>query len=175
MSQACNTEAPDITFDLEPLRAILARHGREKGTLIPILQETQDTYGYLPAFAMEQIAEATRTPLAQIYGVATFYAQFRLTPVGKNLVRVCHGTACHVAGAERITDTLRNLLGIEPGQTTADGVFTLETVACLGCCSLAPVIMIGDETFGRLDDKAVRKIIAGYRARDGKTAEARES
>jgi NADH-quinone oxidoreductase subunit E len=95
--------------------------------------------------------------------VATFYAQFRLHPIGKHLVRVCCGTACHVAGAEKITDSMCQTLDVEPGGTTADGLFTVETVACLGCCSLAPVMMIDDETYGRLDDKSVRKIVAAQK------------
>jgi NADH-quinone oxidoreductase subunit E len=149
--------------DLGPLRQILEKFQGEKGVLIPILQETQDAYGFLPPWALEEISAATGVPLAQIYGVATFYAQFRLAPIGEHLLRVCCGTACHVAGAEKITDSLSQTLGTEPGGTTADGQFTLETVACLGCCSLAPVIMIDDETYGRLDDKSVRKIIAAHK------------
>jgi NADH-quinone oxidoreductase subunit E len=152
-----------VDFDPQPLLGILRKHQGEKGTLIPILQETQDVYGYLPTPAIEEIAAFTGVPLAQIYGVATFYAQFRLRPVGKHIVRVCCGTACHVAGAEAITDAMAQTLDVAPGDTTVDGLFTLETVACLGCCSLAPVMMIGDETYGRLDEKAVRKIVKEYR------------
>lgn len=146
-----------------PLRKILEKFRGEKGTIIPILQETQDAYGYLPPWALEEISAATGAPLAQIYGVATFYAQFRLHPIGKHLVRVCCGTACHVAGSEKIADSLCQNLDVAPGGTTADGQFTIETVACLGCCSLAPVMMIDDETYGRLDDKSVRKIVAAQK------------
>lgn len=165
-------QPPAFQFDQAPLQAILAKYQGDRGVLIPILQETQETYGYLPSHALEEISRQTGIPVAQIYGVATFYAQFRLTPVGRHLVRVCNGTACHVSGAERITDTLQHLLEVKPGDTTADGMFTLETVACLGCCSLAPVIMIGDETFGRLDDKSVRKIIGEFRKRSAEQAPA---
>ncbi len=161
------TDTPQTTrpveFDAKPVQAILLKFKGEKGILIPVLQETQDAYGYLPAAALEAIAASTGVPLAQIYGVATFYAQFRLRPVGKHIVRVCCGTACHVAGAERITDAMSQTLDVAPGDTTGDGLFTMETVACLGCCSLAPVMMIDEETFGRLDEKAVRKIVKEYR------------
>ena len=161
------TDTPQTTrpveFDANPVQAVLRKYKGEKGILIPVLQETQDAYGYLPSAALEEIAGFTGLPLAQIYGVATFYAQFRLRPVGKHMVRVCCGTACHVAGAERITDAMSQTLDVAPGETTADDLFTLETVACLGCCSLAPVMMIDEETFGRLDDKAVRKIVKEFR------------
>ncbi len=153
----------DMVFDLQPLDKILQKYKGEHGVLIPVLQEAQAVYGYLPERVLEEISRQLDIPLARIYGVATFYAQFRLTPMGKHVVRVCTGTACHVAGAERLSDTLQDLMGVAPGETTDDGLFTLETVACLGCCSLAPVIMIDDETFGRLNDKAVRRIIGDFR------------
>jgi NADH-quinone oxidoreductase subunit E len=101
-----------------------------------------------------------------MYGVATFYAQFRLSPVGKNIIRMCHGTACHVQNVTAVTEDLIEELGIKDGETTADGLFTLETVACLGCCSLAPVMMISDETYGKLDGKKAVKIIKDMRRKE---------
>ena len=106
--------------------------------------------------------------LSDIYGVATFYAQFRLNPVGKHIIKVCHGTACHVQNAKTITDSLKETLGVEDGGTTTDGLFTLESVACLGCCSLAPVMMIGDETYGKLTGKSATKIIKEIKRNEAK-------
>jgi len=136
----------------------IAHHGTKTDVAIPILQELQNRYGYLPAPALHYLAEKTDCTPAQIYGVVTFYAQFRLKPVGKHMVRVCHGTACHVQGAERISQAVTDILHIEPGETTADGMYTVERVACLGCCSLSPVIMIDDEVYGRLTRSEVQKI-----------------
>ncbi len=150
-------------IDLKPLMKILKKNASKRGTLIPILQETQKIYGYLPREAMILIAEETNTDISQVYGVATFYAQFRFTPVGKHLIRVCHGTACHVSGAERITEVCEEELQIKDGETSGDLQFTLESVACLGCCSLAPVLTVGESTHGRLTDREVRKILAKYK------------
>ena len=134
----------------------------EEGQLIPLLQRAQETDGYI---TRERIAEIHRNcgiPVAQIYGVATFYAQFRLHPVGKNLIRVCHGTACHVSGANAITEVIEKHLGIRTGETTTDRLFTIETVSCLGCCSLAPVIMINNDTHGNLTEKEAKKVLRQY-------------
>lgn len=147
------------TFDPVPLEKLLKSYTGKRGAMIPILQETQKVYGYLPMAALVRIAEATNTDISQVYGVATFYAQFRLKPVGKHLVRVCHGTACHVSGATRVTEVCEEELGIQDGETSTDLNFTLESVACLGCCSLAPVMMIDNNTYGRLSDREVRKIM----------------
>ena len=146
-------------FDEKPLKKILQKFSNKKGSLIPVLQETQKVYGYLPRAALVVIAEATRNDVSQVYGVATFYAQFRLTPVGKHLIRVCHGTACHVSGATRVTEVCEEELDIEDGETSSDLKFTLESVACLGCCSLAPVMTVDENTYGRLTDREVRKVI----------------
>lgn len=135
----------------------------EEGKLIPALQKAQEQDGFISQERMEEIHRHSGVPLAQIYGVATFYAQFRFHPVGKNIVRVCHGTACHVSGAKGITDALEDDLGIANGETTADRLFTLETVSCLGCCSLAPVIMINNDTYGNLVPKDIKKIVKTYR------------
>ncbi|OPX34267.1 NADH-quinone oxidoreductase subunit E [candidate division KSB1 bacterium 4484_188] len=146
-------------FDPVPLEKILKKFARKKGAIIPLLQEAQKAYGYLPKAALIRMAEATNTDISQIYGVATFYSQFRLKPVGRNIIKVCHGTACHVSGAERITEACEEALGVHDGETTPDREFTLESVACLGCCSLAPVMMIGETTYGRLTDRETKKII----------------
>jgi NADH:ubiquinone oxidoreductase subunit E len=139
----------------------------EEGRLIPLLQQAQLEEGFISRARMEAIHRACGIPLANIFGVATFYAQFRLRPVGKHIVRVCHGTACHVQGANDINKALSDALEIGNGETTPDRLFTLETVSCLGCCSLAPVIMIGSSTYGKLDPREVKKIIKRYRTKGG--------
>jgi NADH-quinone oxidoreductase subunit E len=139
----------------------------EEGHLIPLLQQAQLEDGYISRQRMEAIHRACGLPLAHIYGVATFYAQFRMQPVGQHIVRVCHGTACHVQGANDITKALQDVLEIASGETTPDRLFTLETVSCLGCCSLAPAVMIGKTTFGKLDPREVKKIIKRFRSSKG--------
>ncbi|MDZ7775803.1 MAG: NADH-quinone oxidoreductase subunit NuoE [Bacteroidales bacterium] len=119
--------------------------------------------GYLPREAFEKIARQTGIELNDMYGVATFYAQFRLHPVGKNIIKVCHGTACHVQNADTITEALEDSLKVKDGETTEDGLFTLESVACLGCCSLAPVMMVSDETYGKLTKNKAVKVIKEIR------------
>ncbi len=153
---------PMEALDYTPLDKVLKKFARKKGVIIPLLQETQKLYGYLPKEALIRIADATNTDISTVYGVATFYSQFRLKPVGKNIVRVCHGTACHVSGADRITESCEEHLGIADGETTEDREFTLESVACLGCCSLAPVMMIGETTYGRLSDREVKRILQKF-------------
>ena len=142
-----------------------------RGALIPILQSVQSRIGYLPPEAMERIAHHTGVPAAKVFGVATFYSQFRLEPVGRHVIRVCHGTACHVQGAVAVTDAICDELEVEPGKTTSDGQFTVESVACLGCCSLAPVMMIGEDTFGRLTPDEARKIVRRYGAKAGESGD----
>jgi len=141
---------------------VVAARGAAPGALIPILQEVQARVGYLPPEVLELIGEAARVPAAQVLGVASFYSQFRLEPVGKYVIKVCHGTACHVQGATAVTEALCDELGVKSGGTTADGRFTLSSVACLGCCSLAPVMMIEDNTYGRLTPEQARKIVRKY-------------
>ena len=123
------------------------------------MQGTQNIYGYIPAEAFKLISEKTGITTSDMYGVATFYSQFRLHPVGKHIIKVCHGTACHVQNATMITEALEEALQVKDGETSADNLFTLESVACLGCCSLAPVMMIGDETYGKLTGKSAVKVI----------------
>jgi NADH-quinone oxidoreductase subunit E len=145
--------------NLELLDPILEKYKNVKGNMIPILQHTQDLYGYLPKVAFTRIADVTGLQLSDMYGVATFYAQFRLNPVGKHIIKVCHGTACHVQNANKITGALQESLNVKDGETTEDNLFTLESVACLGCCSLAPVMMVAGETFGKLSGTEASKII----------------
>ncbi|WP_456449891.1 NADH-quinone oxidoreductase subunit NuoE [Palaeococcus sp. (in: euryarchaeotes)] len=128
-------------------------------SLIPLLQKTQENFGYLPKEALEEISRYLGVPLSRVYGVATFYAQFRFEPLGKYVIKICHGTACHVNGAVNISQAIKEELGIEEGQTTEEGLVTLERVACLGCCSLAPVIMINNKVFGKLTPEKVRKLM----------------
>ena len=134
-----------------------------EGVLIPLLQEAQQADGYISRARMVEIHRESGIPLPHIYGVATFYAQFRLQPVGRHLVKVCHGTACHVTGARGITEALESELGVATGDTTKDGQYTLEPVACLGCCSLAPVITVGPDTFGALDASSARRAVRQHR------------
>jgi NADH-quinone oxidoreductase subunit E len=138
-----------------------------KGNVIPLLQKTQEIFGFLPEESMREIARVTGKTTAEIYGVATFYAQFRFTPIGKHVMKVCHGTACHVQGADSLDTVVEQKLGVKPGNTTADGEFTVERVACLGCCSLAPVVMIDGEVYGRLTGDKLGKIVAGVGAKMG--------
>lgn len=144
------------------LDAILAKYEGYKGALIPVLQATQDAYGYLSREAMIYIAEKLDIPISQIYGVATFYTQFHMTPRGKFIIRSCQGTACHVRGAKVVLKALEDALGVVPGQTTPDLKFTLETVACIGACGLSPCIMVNDDTHGRLTPERVPEILARY-------------
>jgi NADH-quinone oxidoreductase subunit E len=152
--------------DLNLLDPLIKKYKGVKGNLIPLLQGTQDIYGYLPEIAFQKIAGETGLKLSDMYGVATFYAQFRFKPVGRHIIKVCHGTACHVQNANSISDSIKESLKIHDGETTEDGLFTLESVACLGCCSLAPVMMVGVETFGKLTGKEAVKIIKNIRIQD---------
>ncbi|VBB06325.1 nuoe fam: nadh-quinone oxidoreductase e subunit [Lucifera butyrica] len=148
--------------NLSQLEEILARYEGVKGALIPVLQEAQNAYGYLSKEVIECIGSKMNIPVSQIYGVVTFYSQFHLNPRGKNIIRVCQGTACHVRGAKAILQAIEDQLQIKAGGTTADLKFTLETVACIGACGLAPVMMINDDTHGRLTPQIVPEIIAKY-------------
>ncbi|MDI6786339.1 MAG: NADH-quinone oxidoreductase subunit NuoE [bacterium] len=144
------------------LKGILDEYRGKSGSLIPVLQKTQDLYGYIPKEAMEEIAQGLGMLTSEVYGVVTFYTQFRLTPVGKNIIKACHGTACHVGGAKAISEAMEKALGIKNGETTKDKKFTLEEVACLGCCSLAPVVMINEDTYANLSESNVASIFENY-------------
>lgn len=136
----------------------------KKGSLIPVLQYTQEIFGYLPREVLLHISEELDIPISQIYGVVTFYAQFHLEPRGEYIVRSCQGTACHVRGASNVLDAIRKKLGLKEGQaTTPDLKFTLETVACIGACGLAPCMMINHDTYGRLTPALVSEILDKYK------------
>lgn len=142
--------------DLSLIKPVLDKYGEVEGSLITILQQAQSIYGYLPTDVIYCIAERLCISPARVMGVATFYSQFRLKPIGKYLIMLCQGTACHVNGSERIEAAISRELNISDGETTEDGLFTLKNVACLGCCSLSPVMMINEETYGNLTpEKAV--------------------
>jgi len=146
------------TFKVE-----LWKYQGEMGALIPLLQSAQETYGYVPESAIDHISEIVGIPAADIYGVITFYSQFRLKPMGKNIVKICDGTACHVNASTGILKTVEDELQVDGDETTEDGLFTLQKVACLGCCSLSPVIMINDETYGKLTPRKVTQLLKEYR------------
>ena len=153
-------------IDFEKIKAIIEKNGGKLEALIPTLQQIQEVCGYLPKAALEYVVDHTEIPMTALYGVATFYTQFRFTPVGKHLIKMCHGTACHVKGAKQITQAITDEIGIQSGETSADGLFTLETVACLGCCSLAPVIMVDGIVYGNLTVDSVRKVLRDYKNRE---------
>ncbi len=169
MCENCKQNTHDYAAQFTELAPVLEKYGNVPGSLITILQKTQDIYGYLSLDAINYISQVTGILPAKIYGVATFYAQFRLQPVGKYLIMLCKGTACHVNGADVIEESINEYLGIKDGETTEDGIFTLNNVACLGCCSLAPVMMVksaeADETYGNLTKDSVKAVLAEIRAR----------
>jgi NADH-quinone oxidoreductase subunit E len=150
------------------LEKVLAKYSKQKGALIPLLQETQETLGYLSQGTLEYIARQTGRTLAQVYGVVTFYTQFRLEPIGRHLVRICHGTACHVGGAEDIDAAVCGYLGVDDreGGTTDDMEFTVEKVVCVGACSLAPIMLVDNVAHGRLDPDRARNVIRSYQKRE---------
>lgn len=141
---------------------VIEKTEEEKENLIFLLQQVQEEEGYVSQEAMRNISQKLRLPLSEIYGVATFYSQFRLKPRGENITRVCQGTACHVLGGKRILEVVAEELKVEVNDTTEDGRFTLETVACLGSCSLAPVMVINEETYGRLTPEMVKNILRQF-------------
>ena len=149
--------------DLNLIAPVLEEYADVKGSLITILQNTQEIYGYLPKEAIELISERTGIATSEIMGVGTFYTQFRFEPVGKYLIMLCQGTACHVNSSELILQTIKDELGIDDGQTTQDGLFSLKCVACLGCCSLSPVMMINEDTYGSLTPDKTKKILKELR------------
>ena len=148
----------------------LWRYDGAPGELIPLLQSAQDHFGYIPRRAIKYISEVTNVPESKIYGVITFYSQFRLQPMGKHVIRCCVGTACHVSGSKMLVDTITDELGIEVGGTSEDGLFTFFTVACIGCCSLAPVMVVDEETHGRLTAAKVRKTLRAIKRSEKKAA-----
>ena len=158
----CNCNKSDLSL----IKGVLDKYEGVEGSLITILQHAQDIYGYLPTDVLYHIAERIGSTPAKVMGVATFYSQFRLQPVGKYLIMLCQGTACHVNGSEKIEKAIREEIGISDGETTEDGLFTLKNVACLGCCSLSPVMMINDETYGSLTPDKTKGILRNLRAKE---------
>ena len=162
-----STEKKSVPFNgtaeqEKALREVIAAHKGQQGALMPILQQAQDIYGYLPIEVQTIIAEETGIPLEKIYGVVTFYAQFSLFPKGKYKISVCLGTACYVKGAGDIYDKLQEKLGIAGGECTPDGKFSLEACRCIGACGLAPVLTVNEDVYGRLTKDDVEGILAKY-------------
>jgi len=155
-----------VIEDYQLVREKVQKYKGKKGATIPVLQSIQEVFGFLPSGILKSASADLGLPLSDMYGVATFYAQFRFSPVGKHIIKVCHGTACHVQNANAITDALEEVLDIRDGETTPDGLFTLESVACLGCCSLAPVMMIGNNTYGKLTASSCAKVIRDIRSNE---------
>ncbi len=155
-------------FNFESVNDIIDKHiSKGKRALIAILQGIQDVYGFLPEKALNIVSEKVRIPMAQIYGVATFYSQFRLKPLGKYVISVCDGTACHVRGSSSLIDEIRSHLGINPDETTEDGLFTLKVVACIGACSLAPAIVVNDEeTYAKVTPQKLSEIVEEIRKKE---------
>ena len=149
-------------LDLSKLEPVLRKFRGQEGAMIPVLQEAQGVYGYLPEEVLVYISRGLKIPLSRIYGVVTFYAQFYLTPRGRHTVRVCRGTACHVRGGKNIRKAVQQFLGIEENETTPDYKFTFETVACLGACALSPVLLVDKTYYGKLTPGKVEKVLKLY-------------
>jgi NADH-quinone oxidoreductase subunit E len=148
----------NIDYNQTELNKVLASYGGSQEELISILQDVQERFGFLPKEAMFEVSKFLSIPESRVYAVASFYAQFRFSPMGKNTVMVCRGTACHVKGAPRILDEFKRELGIDENETTEDKEYTLETVACLGCCALAPCAMLNDEVAANLTPQKVKSL-----------------
>ncbi|RKY05673.1 NADH-quinone oxidoreductase subunit NuoE [Candidatus Poribacteria bacterium] len=149
-------------MDLSKVDEIIDRHEGERGSLIPILQDIQDVFGYLPKEALERVSRRLKIPMSRVFGVVTFYSQFYLQPRGRHTIKLCMGTACHVRGAPRVLQRIKEVLGIDEGETTPDLKFTLEIVRCLGTCFLAPVMMIDNNYYGKLTPQRVERILKEY-------------
>ncbi len=147
------------------LKGVIEKHKNQPGGLMPVLQDAQEIYGYLPIEVQQMIADGLNTSLSDVYGVATFYSQFSLTPKGEYRVSVCLGTACYVKGADKILTAVENKLGIKSGQCTRDGLFSLDSTRCIGACGLAPVMMINDEVYGKLKPEMIDGILDKYYAK----------
>ena len=158
----------DQSIDIKLLDDTLDKYAGTKGSIITILQKAQELYGYLPMDLLAYIACRTGIKPSQVLGIVTFYTQFRMKPVGKHLILVCQGTACHVNGSPAIEVAIKENIGVSEGEISEDGLFTYNNVACLGCCSLAPAIMIGDTTYGNLTRDKTAEILNGIRQKEGK-------
>ena len=144
------------------LKEVIKQHHDQPGGLMPVLQGAQEIYGYLPIEVQQIIADGLNISLSEVYGVATFYSQFSLTPKGKNRISVCLGTACYVKGADKVLEAVENKLGIKSGECTEDGLFSLDSTRCVGACGLAPVMLVNDEVYGKMTPEQVDKIIDKY-------------
>lgn len=155
-----------MSVDLSKTKKLIKKHGKKKGVLIPLLQDIQKEYGYVPEEAVDLVAKELNIFPVDIYGVLTFYTQFYLTPRGKHTIRVCQGTACHVMGGKEILDYLSTKLRIKDGETTEDGMFSLERVACLGCCGMAPVVQVDDDFYGNCTIQMMDEMLKKYKKED---------
>lgn len=156
---------PGNTLGKEQLRELdeaIQAYKDQPGPLIPVLQKAQEIFGYLPLEAMKHIAKELRVPASRLFGVATFYAQFSFKPRGKHTILSCQGTACHVRGGAKILEEIKRELKVEAGDTTQDGRFTLEKVYCIGCCSLAPAIIVDETAYGKLTPERVKEVLGKY-------------
>lgn len=166
MNCQCGNAEGNLQKYLEPLKEILDNFEKKEKDLIPVLQRAQEAYGYLPKEVLIEVGKQLGLSFVEVYGVVTFYSQFHLEPRGDNIIRVCMGTACHVRGGGQILEKIKSQLKIDDGETTEDLRFTLETVACIGACGLAPVIMINDDTHGRLEPKDIPEILKAYQKKN---------
>ena len=151
----------------EQLMAVIASNKEVPGALLPVLHEAQEIYGYLPIEVQQMVADGLGVSLSEVYGVATFYSRFSLTPKGKHRISVCLGTACYVKGADKILTEIENKLGIKSGECTSDGLFSIDSCRCVGACGLAPVVMIDEEVYGKLTPKEINKVLDKYIAEEG--------
>lgn len=148
--------------DIEKLKEVCASFNNDPGELINVLHKAQSIFGYLPAEVQEIVSKELRVPLAKVYGVVTFYSFFTMIPKGKHPISICTGTACYVRGAEKVLDEFRRLLEIKVGETTPDGKFSLSCLRCVGACGLAPVVLVGEKTYGRVSPEGVKAILDEY-------------
>lgn len=153
----------DIPENFKKLQEVIDEYKEKKGALIPVLQKAQDIFGYLPLEVQKFIVKGMDVPLQRIYGIVTFYAQFSLEPKGEHTIGLCMGTACYVRGAQKVLEKVKEELGVDVGDTTKDLKFTLTATRCLGCCGLAPVMMIDDDVYGRLTPDRIPEILGKYR------------
>ena len=149
------------------LKEVIAKHHDQPGGLMPVLQEAQGIYGYLPLEVQTMVADGLGISLSEVYGVATFYSQFSLTPKGKHKISVCLGTACYVKGSDKILEAVENQLGIKSGECTADGLFSIDSCRCVGACGLAPVMMVDEDVYGKLTADNVGAILDKYIKEEG--------
>ncbi len=149
--------------DTDKLPELIQKYRDENGTVIGLLQDIHEAYGYLPEETLHRVSDEIEVPLSTLYSLATFYSSFRLEPMGEHHIRTCVGTACHVKGAPFVVETIERELGIKAGETTPDGKFTFDTVNCLGACALAPLVVIDDEYYGKMDQNKIKKLLDNFR------------